>query len=153
MQRNTKITQEERRQTMSTRCQIEFKTERTYEDKNGEKQTKTDRRTVYRHSDGYPEGVIPDLKKFLEWNKSRNDDIEYAVANFIYWSKKDMNAKYQEEHTGFGVCANDELHSDTAFYYVVLLKETEIVIECYNITGTYEEPKIGELLQTEKVKQ
>ncbi|GAH79568.1 unnamed protein product, partial [marine sediment metagenome] len=57
---------------MSTRCQIEFMHISTREEKEGPKKGTTvkdiERRTVYRHSDGYPEGVIPDLEKFLEWN-------------------------------------------------------------------------------------
>ena len=62
---------------MSTRCQIEFKVD-------GE------RRTIYRHSDGYPDskhGVVETLKQFLKWNRGRNTDIEYLTANFIFWSK------------------------------------------------------------------
>jgi len=86
---------------MSTRCQIEFR--------RGDV-----RRTVYRHWDGYPSAVIPDLLAFLAWS-TRHGDVEYESANFLYWSKRDMD----EPQLGFGICANDELHGDAAYYYVV----------------------------------
>ncbi len=44
---------------MSTRCQIEFRGRL--------------RRTVYRHWDGYPSAVIPDLLEFLAWNRGCAD--------------------------------------------------------------------------------
>ena len=122
---------------MSTRCQIEFKHVRKYL---GSKEV-VDRRTIYRHSDGYPEGVIPDLKRFLSWNAERNNDIEYQTANFIYWSKRQYEDDYfnKEEKKkvhwfdnandqlgcGFGVCANDELHGDIEYYYEVVREVRE----------------------------
>ena len=56
---------------MSTRCQIEFK-------------RRSMRRTVYRHWDGYPGAVLPDLLEFLAWS-TRGGDVEYEAANFLYW--------------------------------------------------------------------
>ena len=88
---------------MSTRCQIEFR--------RGEM-----RRTVYRHWDGYPSAVIPDLLAFLAWS-TRNGDIEYESANFVFWSKREMSER--SEQLGFGICANDELHGDIEYYYVI----------------------------------
>ena len=125
---------------MSTRCQIEFK---HIQQLNTKTKKIVERRTIYRHSDGYPEGVIPDLKLFLKWNSGRNGDIEYQVANFIYWSKRRVeeayfNKKYDgsiensklkwadnqqtnmsQLHTGFGICENDEYHCDIEYFYVV----------------------------------
>jgi hypothetical protein len=60
---------------MSTRCQILFK----FED--GQVLT-------YRHSDGYATGVLPDLVEFLKWNEGRNNQSDYVVPNYFYWSKK-----------------------------------------------------------------
>jgi len=88
---------------MSTRCQIEFCSGDV-------------RRTVYRHWDGYPSAVIPDLLAFLAWNGGCAD-TEYAAANFLYWSKRELGA--QCCRLGFGICANDELHGDIEYYYVV----------------------------------
>ncbi|MBA7647678.1 hypothetical protein ES703_55456 [subsurface metagenome] len=86
---------------MSTRCQIEFMHISNREEKEGTEKGKivkiVRRRTVYRHSDGYPESVIPDLKEFLKWNESRNFDLEYQAANFIYWSKKKMEEQIERD--------------------------------------------------------
>src|SRR5207248_7587502 len=89
---------------MSTRCQIEFRSGDV-------------RRTVYRHSDGYPTAVIPDLLAFLAWS-NRHGDMEYESANFLYWSKRDGS-----EQVGLGICGNDELHGDIEYYYVVRSEE------------------------------
>lgn len=134
---------------MSTRCQIEFKHINKYLNR---KKPIVERRTVYRHSDGYPEsehGVISDLKKFLKWNSGRNSDIEYQTANFIYWSKRlheelyfNKNIRGKEEnpklkwsdnnttnmsslHTGFGICGNDEFHGDIEYFYQVIYEVIE----------------------------
>ncbi len=91
---------------MSTRRQIEFR--------NG-----AVRRTVYRHSDGYPRAVVEDLLAFLQWSV-RGGDIEYEAANFLYWSKREISKRLPRyEQLGFGICANDELHGDIEYYYVV----------------------------------
>jgi len=131
------------------------------------------RRTVYRHSDGYPESVIPDLKEFLKWNEGRNFDLEYQAANFIYWSKKKMKKQIKRDLeiawgttkvpdmkrrmilTGHGICNNDEFHPDIFYYYEVISdSETkEITIKCYQ--PDHPVPKKKEdfkLISTEKVK-
>jgi hypothetical protein len=55
--------------------------------------------------------MIPLLKEFLKWNKSRNNDAGYTAANFIYWYKRralkkarKMTREYKAEernHRGF----------------------------------------------------
>lgn len=136
---------------MSTRCQIEFKHINEYF---GKKKPRINRRTIYRHNDGYPEGVIPDLKEFLLWNGGKNSDIEYQTANFIYWSKRwyeenyfrpkgnnesggiyadDKREKWSNVgstnvsilHTGFGVCENEEFHGDIEYFYQVVRETIE----------------------------
>lgn len=79
---------------MSTRSQIDFVVKGEYTLKNGKKKKYEDYRRVYRHSDGYPEGVLPDLKEFLAWNGCRNSDVEYTAANFLYWSKRKMEEQF-----------------------------------------------------------
>src|SRR3990167_642884 len=116
---------------MSTRCQIEFRHSTKYTNR---KKPQIERRTLYRHSDGYPEGVIPDLKAFLKWNTGRNDDIEYQAANFIYWSKKgfeqyDKDNKAHNVLIGFGICENDGFHGDIEYFYEVVrerIQENEV---------------------------
>jgi hypothetical protein len=61
---------------MSTRANIILKESYSYKDANGKNQTQTNELLFYRHSDGYPEGILPILNKFMDWLKSgkiRND--------------------------------------------------------------------------------
>ena len=126
---------------MSTRCQIEFSS--TWENDKKEKQTESI--LVYRHCDGYPEGVIPDLKKFLKWLGGRIEDLEYTAANFIYWSKRLHEEFYYHKKygggvdeegqklkwsvpqgfnstllMGFGICEKDNFHGDIEYFYNVM---------------------------------
>lgn len=121
---------------MSTRCQIEFSS--IY--KNEKKEKRTESILVYHHSDGYPEGVIPELKKFLKWIGGRIEDLEYTAANFIYWSKRNFEEKYYYEEwgggknkkwsepqnfnsillIGFGICEKDNFHGDIEYFYNVI---------------------------------
>ena len=131
------------------------------------------RRTVYRHSDGYPESVLPDLKEFLKWNEGRNFDLEYQAANFIYWSKKEMEKQIEEDLkiaggtsnvpemkrrmilTGHGICNNDEFHSDIVYYYEVISdSETkEITVKSYSVDYPVPEKKEDiKLISSGKVK-
>lgn len=114
---------------MSTRCQIEFRN-------NGM------RRTVYRHSDGYPSSVIPDLLAFLQW--STRDDVEYEAANFLYWSKRNLD----EQQLGFGICANDELHGDIEYYYVVEHRENFTSVRAYAVAYERDGPQLGTCVQS-----
>lgn len=109
---------------MSTRCQIEFKSGDT-------------RRTVYRHWDGYPGAVLPDLLEFLAWS-TRGGDVEYEAANFIFWSKRGMEERNVQ--LGFGICANDELHGDIEYYYVVEHTPGGVLVRAFEIE---EGPRIG----------
>lgn len=64
---------------MSTRCNIHF-TDRT-----GEVEA-----NIYRHGDGYPEGVLPDLEKFFaaveaQTRDTRYNDPSYLAAKFVVW--------------------------------------------------------------------
>lgn len=113
---------------MSTRCQIEFR--------------KGDvRRTVYRHWDAYPSVVIPDLLAFLAWS-TRHGDVEYEAANFLYWSKRELD----EPQLGFGICANDELHGDVAYYYVVRYDAGACTISAHEVERDAGEVRVGRLV-------
>jgi hypothetical protein len=115
---------------MSTRCQILWK----FED--GQVLT-------YRHSDGYPTGVLPDLVEFLKWNIGRNNQPDYLIANYFYWSKKHFEryvdydyktGKQKRKSTplhkrkldgnemillGYGLDYQGTLHGDIEFFYTV----------------------------------
>ena len=41
---------------------------------------------LYRHTDGYPQGFIPDLRRVIEAIGGPND-VEYFIANFIFIEK------------------------------------------------------------------
>ena len=59
---------------MSTRSHIQFKMQgRKFQ--------------VYKQSDGYPSYTIPQIQRFIKWNGSRIDDLEYTIANFFAWAK------------------------------------------------------------------
>lgn len=68
---------------MSTRCQIAFITAWTAKDG----AQRREERWVYRHWDGYPDAVLPDLQEFIVWNGGRMGDVEYTAANFLFWSR------------------------------------------------------------------
>jgi hypothetical protein len=64
---------------MSTRCNIHFA------DANGRVEA-----NIYRHSDGYPEGVLPDLEEFFtaveaQTSDTRYSDPSYLAAKFVVW--------------------------------------------------------------------
>lgn len=130
---------------MSTRTQIDFINKARYRDNKTNKLVSyAETRRVYRHSDGYPEGVIPDLKEFLAWNKGRNTDIEYQTANFIFWNKLHQLSQLSEgergeisinellkktssndtKYIGFGIC-EDSFHADIEYFYEVITEYIE----------------------------
>ena len=99
---------------MSTRSQIRF---------TGNNDITTQ---IYRHSDGYPEGVIPDLKKFFAWYESepqaRHGDSSYATADFIYFSKATLSEDLKKAGAykiGMGVENKGEIHGDEEYLYTV----------------------------------
>lgn len=115
---------------MSTRCQIEFR-------------CGPDRRTVYRHWDGYPSAVVPDLLAFLAWS-TRHGDVEYESANFLFWSKRDLGAR--SEQLGFGICVNDELHGDIEYYYVVAWEDSGVRITGHVIERDAGDVRLGKVV-------
>jgi hypothetical protein len=61
---------------MSTRANVVLQESYSYKNTKGRNMTKTDKLYFYRHSDGYPEGTLPSLNKFMDWLKQgliRND--------------------------------------------------------------------------------
>ena len=123
---------------MSTRCHIQVK----------EASGKIYPVMIYKHSDGYPEGVLPFLKSFASrFFHDRGDDAEYCVAQILrHWAIEDnteMEARikqakeeakktgdknpyiptnYVRHFTGWGVCLQSEPHGDIEHVYTVNLK-------------------------------
>jgi len=108
---------------------------------------------IYRHWDGYPKDVLPDLEKFFVWNGQRSSDLSYTIANFFLWSKLD-SAKVMEQsakemfdkpshndglHTGFGIiptlCQDSELESyEAKYFYRIGLASKNFEIKVYDVT-------------------
>jgi hypothetical protein len=93
---------------MSTRCQVQVIQEQSHW---GEKVT------LYHHSDGYPEYIIPKIYEAYmyegasAWGKGRAG----KVASFLCWS--DPGAFEPEE--------GHQLHDDIEYYYQVYCNEKE----------------------------
>lgn len=68
---------------MSTRCNIIIKDEQ-------------DQLIFYRHSDGYPEGTLPTLKKFMSWvqDKKIRNNVGQAAGWLILIGAKEYESVY-----------------------------------------------------------
>lgn len=123
---------------MSTRCQIGF-----YE--SPESPLEKPEALLYRHSDGYPSAVLPDIMPFLEWwSKGRGiSDLEYCSARLLQYlcnqydghslefnsemrnkmlfghdtSKEDEDTKRFTGIYGHGIC--NSFHGDIEYYYAI----------------------------------
>lgn len=76
---------------MSIRCMLYF-----------ESREGTPDSMIYRHIDGYPEGVLPDLDKFfteLEENvqDTRFNDAPYLASKYLVWQSKQNACTYNSE--------------------------------------------------------
>jgi len=115
---------------MSTRCQIGI-----YESK--EKKLKDFEVLLYKHGDGYPEGVLPDIIPFLKWWKDQRgiDDSEYAGARLLQWLCNVHDGCFITENVmrkntdytgiyGCGICK--DFHGDIEYFYKVYPNKVEI---------------------------
>lgn len=92
---------------------------------------------IYRHSDGYPTGVLPDIVPFLQWFDARRGlaDSEYAAARLLQHlcNQYDQHSaafnailgKIPEETPftgtlGYGICPDNRLHGDIEYLYAVM---------------------------------
>ena len=124
----------------------------------------------YRHSNGYPEGTLPTLNKFMEWLKSGRirDNVGQAAGWLIilghqeyrptpynrkknpYWSPQFQPGK-SDSISGWKVGAYEptewKLHGDTAYLYTIDLETKTLtvqeVIRDYGSPADYsQEPKV-----------
>ena len=115
---------------MSTRSQIGF-----YE----KAETPLDKfeALLYRHSDGYPEGVLLDILPFLSWwRKARGiGDLEYCSARLLQYlcneydkETKKWGSKIEAEGftgtLGHGVCR--AFHWDIEYFYKIYPNKVEV---------------------------
>ena len=80
--------------------------------------------SIYKHWDGHTETTVPELQEFLKWNGNRNDDLEYTVANYVYWYKNKHQRQQEADghsdlgtngcgHTGLGITVKKFFLGDT----------------------------------------
>jgi hypothetical protein len=89
---------------MSTRSQLRFVQRIDYENEDGETESTRRIAQVYRHSDGYPESVLPSLAqlKALQDETGTERDPAYVAANFIFLNKLQGMGLYVGRDGGFG---------------------------------------------------
>ena len=124
---------------MSTRCQIEF-----YSDHPKDVvETHPDAR-IYKHSDGYPEHIIPMLEKLFEilsrnlpMYGSRENDSEWSAAEFVnefrYGSSQPAQDPCKNEnYQGYGnIYVTQNLHPDIEFLYRVTCHSGEWHVDIF----------------------
>ena len=123
---------------MSTRCVIEIR------DDYGVYR-------IYRHSDGYPEGVIPDLWIMVHNSRRIQEDIAftgspfgdpaYFLANFIFYGKLGAYHRFKDKkdlpylpwEVGYGVLPSntDPYEYGIEYYYVIDVKTGKLQIYDY----------------------
>jgi hypothetical protein len=110
---------------------------------------------LYKHSDGYPDGVLPIIEPFLKDFKAKRglDDFEYCAAWLLYslmaeamkqraqYAKR--NDKYPSilDYTGYGI--GSVFYWDIEYYYRVHPNELRV----YE-THCKEDPQDWTLIQT-----
>jgi hypothetical protein len=78
---------------------------------------------IYRHSDGYPENVLPDLDKFFadvaaQTTDTRFSDPEYLAAKFVVWQAlRESGSDRPLGFLGVGIMTQDA--GDAAYIYTV----------------------------------
>jgi hypothetical protein len=95
---------------MSTRSQLRFVQRIEYETEDGETESTRRVAQVYRHSDGYPESVLPSLAqlKALQDETGTERDPAYVAANYIFLNKLQGMGLYIGRDGGFGGSLNAE---------------------------------------------
>lgn len=115
---------------MSTRCHIQIKTDAGFYPC-----------MIYKHSDGYPEGVLPFLQAFTtRFAAQRGNDYEYFIAQCLrQWAieqhLKEENDEFYKKSpeyrtnnllTGWGVCLQSKPHGDIDYIYTVDLADKSV---------------------------
>ena len=97
----------------------------------------SDKLFFYRHSDGYPEGTMPQLEKFMSWVKEGK--IRDNVGQAAGWLIMLGNAEYEsgvepgsDGVSGWKVGAFEPttgIHGDVEYIYTIDLESKEITVE------------------------
>jgi len=95
---------------------------------------------VYRHSDGYPEGLGRDLQVFFQdvqkqCKDTRFNDSEYLAARFIVWQASKNGYKRSNNLLDFtGVSPCFDKHGDEEYEYLVHCYSKEApVVDCIKL--------------------
>ncbi len=87
---------------------------------------------LYRHCDGYPEGIIPDLALALEfaWELPRFDATDFAAAVVRAWKDKGGGNIYIDGSPK----AFEMIHGDSEYVYVIKFdqEKNEPFVEIYD---------------------
>jgi len=125
---------------MSTRCNVIISETFTYRAGNGKPVSKTKETVFYRHSDGYPETVLPELEKLSDWIKRgllRGDLIQSSawlviIGAIVYNTIPKFKTEATEGGTEYGVLDSiedpkdwkagayeitDGIHGDISYLY------------------------------------
>ena len=119
---------------------------------------------IYKHSDGYPSGVLPVLIPFIRrFYQERGDDKEYAIAQIIrefaraedkrrkerYEQLKDSNndfdqklAKSYKQPRILGWGATNHYHIDVEYIYQVDLEEGKLKVYETKFKKFWDEPSL-----------
>jgi hypothetical protein len=123
---------------MSTRSQLGF-----YRKEPAKATLKKWEALIYRHSDGYPDAVLPDIIPFLKWWKSKRGitDLEYCSARLLQYlcNEYDNHSKEFEKKIGKTALSNDgdytgiyghgickAFHGDIEYYYAIYPNKVQI---------------------------
>lgn len=121
---------------MSTRCQVVVKD--SYKEM-----------WFYRHSDGYPEGTLPALKKFMLWVKEGRirDNVEQSCGWLVLIGAEEYNYKFVNYNKkvpktteelfnpsdwkcgAFEPCPCRKEHGDIEFLYTLDIKNLTITVK------------------------
>jgi hypothetical protein len=134
--------------TVSTRCQLLFEATRRWTI-DGDEHQQTERLLTYKHHDGYPNSVVPLLRRYYRWMPRH--DFEYFTATWFYYVKRRYEQRFIEDGSGYaadnhaspmatealghnhgvalsyGVCGDGQLHGDINHFYVVDLDRAVVV--------------------------
>lgn len=99
---------------------------------------------IYKHWDGYPEGVIPIIKPFLEYfAKNRGiNDTSYCIARLVQYIGNVIDQNYLLEDKLGSKCISLGIdtyyHIDIEFLYVVYPNIIEVYHKEYFESGGYD---------------
>ena len=114
---------------MSTRCQIGIYSVRPSIARNDLGKYEA---LIYCHSDGYPEGIIPQIVPFIKrFKEARGNDTEYLAARLLQYLCNEADRVIPEWSTiGFGL--GHSLRGDIEYYYAV----SPYYVDVYEVTGS-----------------